>query len=71
LEESAALPAELIPQKVIFYSICAGYRGARAGVFGRGWNRGVLGNIRNPEILDKKIGHLTSCPIRLILFKVF
>ena len=36
LVESAALPAELIPQKVIFYSICLGCRGGRSGDFGRG-----------------------------------
>ena len=31
--ESAALPAELIPQKRTFYSNCLGCRGSRAGVF--------------------------------------
>ena len=34
--ESAALPAELIPQERIFYSICVVFRGGRSGDFGRG-----------------------------------
>ncbi len=35
-DESAALPAELIPQNGIFYSICGCCRGSRAGDFGGG-----------------------------------
>jgi hypothetical protein len=47
--EPAALPAELIPQKETFYSICLLGRRFKAGDFARGGIRGVLGNIRNPE----------------------
>ena len=34
--QSAALPAELIPQKVIFYSNCGGCRWGRSGDFASG-----------------------------------